>query len=334
MNSNRLSGNRLSLVVALLAGGVLLASEIPAAPAVPAQPMYDISDLPDLKVDPLLFMDRSTAVGVLDGTRLVIESAGSERELRRGGQFDNLTRAGDELLWTESRGEALTVWAANLATGAAPRQLTADTGNAIFSGNQYDLVVADGRVHWAAAPNDGDDVTQIRSVALTGGPVETDVEPGQWSLTAWPWITDDAGGAGAGRLRNLDTTETIDVPTSGAEWSTCSPTWCRVMVMSAAQDLARIDLMHPDGSGRRRIAGPTARAGVDDVAVLDRFEILAEPGPHSDVTGTAALVLFDLRTGRTGTVDPAAGSVFTHDGMLWWQSASTWHTLDLRTVNG
>jgi hypothetical protein len=100
--------------------------------------------------------------------------------------------------------------------------------------------------------------------------------------------------------------------------------------------LARIDLMRPDGSARRRIAGGQAQAAVNDVAVLDRFEVLAEPGPDADVTGTAALLVYDVATGRTVEVAPAVDGAFTSGGMLWWSTGDVdtirWHTLDLRTV--
>ena len=75
---------------------------------------------------------------------------------------------------------------------------------------------------------------------------------------------------------------------------------------------------------------------VNEVAVLDRFEILAEPGPNSDLTGTAALLVYDITTERTVLVDPAADGAFTKGGMLWWstgdQDTIVWHTIDLRTV--
>jgi hypothetical protein len=97
----------------------------------------------------------------------------------------------------------------------------------------------------------------------------------------------------------------------------------------------RVDLMHPDGTARRPVAGPGARSAVDDVAVLGRFAIFTEPDAFSDLTGSAALIVYDLATGRTVLVSPAAGGVATHDGLLWWstgQNVLLWHTLDLRTA--
>lgn len=125
----------------------------------------------------------------------------------------------------------------------------------------------------------------------------------------------------------------IRVP--GGEISDCEADWCRVMVLTAKGDLLRIDLMRPDGSDRRQVAGPGARAAVGDVAVLGRFEIFSEPDEYSDLTGTAALVVYDIATARTVLVTAQAGDVGTHDGLLWWstgQNDLTWHTLDLRAA--
>jgi hypothetical protein len=342
---------RTGLVVALLAAGALLAGGLPeqqqpqaaATPTVEtAWPSAKRADLRELTVEPLLFLDATTAVGTVTENgyvRLLVEPAGGERrELRRlpdtgEPRFDNLTAAGGELLWTESSGDGpVEIWAAKDA--AAPRRLTAGTGNVLFYGNQYDLVVAGGRVHWAAG--DDEKTTEVRSVALTGGPVTVREVPGQWALTAWPWLTDDVGGqAGSIRMRDLNSGREVRVVTSGAEWSMCSPAWCRVMVMSG-EGLARIDVMRPDGSDRRRVAGPGTQSAVTDVAVLDRFEILSVPRPDSDLTGTAGLLVHDLTTGRGVSLAAAADLAATRDGMLWWstgdQETAVWHTLDLRTI--
>ncbi|MBB2941227.1 hypothetical protein FB565_000931 [Actinoplanes lutulentus] len=339
---------RLGLIVALLAAVALLAGGLPdqksaTPPAVtrptPAQawPQAARADLRDLGLDPLLFLDATTPVGTTEEgefLRLMLK----DRQIRRlpaSARFDNLTKTGNELLWTETSEDGRTeIWAFDTTGGNTPRKLTADTGNILLYGTQYDLVVADGRVHWAAA--DDDKATEIRSIALTGGPVGKHVEQGQWALSAWPWLTDDVGGqAGEIRLRDMKTQETRTITAGPAEWTMCSPAWCRVMVNSAA-GLARIDLMRPDGSERRRIAGPGTQAAVNDVAVLDRFEILSEPRPDSDLTGTAGLIVHDVRTGTTVTLSVAADLAASRDGMLWWSTgsreATLWHTLDLRTA--
>ena len=94
--------------------------------------------------------------------------------------------------------------------------------------------------------------------------------------------------------------------------------------------------MRPDGSARRRIAGADASAAVIDVAVLDRFEILSQAGPGSDVTGVTGLRVYDISTGGTVDLSPAANSAFTRAGVLWWSTGSAeatmWHSVDLRTA--
>jgi hypothetical protein len=305
-------------------------------------------NLPDGPIfQPGLFLDARTAVGTApspDGAsvRLLRRGPGEQlREWRRvplagNPQFDNFTAAGDRVVWTESSdGARLQVWAADVGTGEA-RRLTADTGNAVFYGSQHDLVVADGRVHWVAAGAEGAEVTELRSVPLTGGAVSVREERGEWSLTTWPWLTDGTGDqTGTTVLRDLTSNRESRVSTTGTELTTCTPVWCRVMV-TASDGLARIDVMHPDGSARKRIAGGGARPAVVDVAILDRFEILSEARPDSDLTGTEALLVHDIATGRTVDLSPAVDGAFSRGGVLWWstgdQDSIVWHTLDLRTV--
>jgi hypothetical protein len=341
---------RIALGTALLAAGALLAGALPDQPVTPvagagltadqAWPGAQRADLRDLTVEPLLFLDATTAVGTVvdgDSVRLSVEKAGVLQDIRRlpaDARFEGLTVNDGRLIWAESvDARPVEIWTAG-QNGGGPRRLTADTGNTLFYGNQHDLVVADGRVHWAAG--DGDKITQIRSVALTGGAVQVREEKGQWALSAWPWLTDDTGTqSGQVRLRDMVTGREVQVPTSGVESTMCSPAWCRVMVMSG-EGLARIDLMRPDGSDRRRVAGAGTQAAVNDVAVLDRFEILSVPGPDYDLTGAAGLIVHDLQTARTVPLAVAADTAATKDGVLWWstgdQEAAVWHTVDLRTI--
>jgi hypothetical protein len=293
---------------------------------------------------PGLFLDARTAIGTApapsgDRLRLLVRNAdGTVRELRRrplagNPVFDAFATDGTTVAWTESvDGRRTEIWAATVPGPA--RRLTADTGNVLSYGSQYDLVVADGAVHWAAA--DGDVQTEIRSVPVAGGPVSVRAEPGVWSLTTWPWLVDGAGDrTGTTRLRNPVTLRDVEVESSGAELTSCSPAWCRVLVITG-EGVARIDEMRPDGSDRRRIAGSEATAAVTDVAVLDRFEVLAEPRPDSDLTGTEGLVLHDLAERRTVELSAAVDGAFSRNGVLWWstgdQDTMVWHTLDLRTV--
>ena len=352
----------LGLAVAVAAGVALLVlgprpgagpapvGRVTAAVAWPRAQRAEIpGNLPDGPIfSPELFLDARTAVGTApspDGRsqRLILRRVdGSLRELRRlpldqTPEFDNVTAAGDQIVWTESTDRVgLQIWAADPRTGAPARRLTAGTGNAVFYGSQYDLVSDAGRVYWTAAAAQDEEVTEVRSVALTGGPVRIRVERGAWALSGWPWLTDGGGDqAGTTRLRNLVTNRDARVASTGAELTTCSPSWCRVMVLNAG-GLVRIDLMHPDGSARRRIAGNAAGAAIPDVAVLDRFEILSEARSDSDLTGTESLLAYDLGTGRTVDISASVDGAFSRGGVLWWstgdQDSIVWHTVDLRTV--
>jgi hypothetical protein len=351
------------LVVALVAGAVLLVwspqqEKATAAVRVPlagAWPRAQRADLPGNLRDgpvfhPEIFLDARTAVGTApspagDAVRLLVRNADETvRELRRrpidtAPEFGALAVAGDDLVWTESaNGVPVQIWTAK-TTGGPPRRLTTDTGDVLTFGSQWDLVIADGAVHWAAAGAKGagdGDVTEIRSVPLAGGAVRVREERGAWALTAWPWLVDGGGDqSGTTRLRNIATNRETPVESTGAELTTCAAAWCRVLVMNG-DGLARIDLMRPDGSQRQRVAGGTASAAITDVALLDRFEILAEAGPDSDLTGTEGLLVYDLATHRTVDVSPAVAGAFGRNGVLWWatgdQDSLVWHSLDLRTV--
>jgi hypothetical protein len=77
----------------------------------------------------------------------------------------------------------------------------------------------------------------------------------QWQI----WTASRA----AGKARRL-VADAGDVLLGGGQYDL---DWCQVMVLTARGDLVRVDLMHPDGSAPRQIAGPGARSAVDDVAV-------------------------------------------------------------------
>jgi hypothetical protein len=346
-----------SLAVALVAGGALVirgpepdraAATGPVAAAV-AWPRAARADLLGFLPDgplftPGYFLDARTAIGTApspDGAalRLVRVSGSTVRELRRlpladNPDFGNFAGADGVVVWTEStNGSPVRLWALDTRGRTPARRVTADTGNAVFYGSGYDLVIAGGRVYWTAAGRDPT-VTEIRSVALTGGAVRIRRESGVWALSAWPWLTSGEQSLTV-RLVNLDTGRTIAVRGSGPELSTCGPTWCRVTVLNAGGQV-RVDLMRTGGGDRRRIAGSTTSAAVTDVAVLDRFEILSEAGPDSAVTGTARLLVYDIATQRTVDVSAEVTGAFSRGGVLWWGTGEpddlTWHTIDLRTV--
>ncbi|MGW0431401.1 hypothetical protein ACWDV4_02450 [Micromonospora sp. NPDC003197] len=310
---------------------------------------------------PALFLDARTSVGTAPnpgGThlRLVVRAAdGALRELRRlpltgTPQFSALAVTGSRLAWAESTstedGRTRTeMWTVDLAADRPAQRLTRDTGEVLFFNSQYDMVIHEDRLYWAAAPPEAspaavtagaEPVTEVRSVALTGGPVQVRREPGAWAMSAWPWLVTAGGGAsGPIRLRNLDAREVVDVD-AGAELVSCSPTWCRVLVLGD-DGPSRIDLMRPDGRARRQIADGAATASVIDVAVLDRFEVLSLSDVQRTVTNTQQLLLYDLRRNQTVVVAEGVGTVFCRGGVLWWSTGNNetvaWHTLDLRTLS-
>jgi hypothetical protein len=355
------------LAVALAAAGTLLAlSPDPKQPAGPQSPRTvpqvwpgaERADLPGGLPDgamysPVYFLDAKASLGTAPdpaGTtqRLVLRGAdGSVRELRRlpvdgTPQFGGFVRAGDEVAWAESvsgaDGTARTrMWVANVASGAAPRLLTEDTGDVVLFNSQYDMVIAGDRLYWVAVSPQGDTATEVRSVPLAGGAVSVREEPGAWALSAWPWLVSAGSGqTGPVQLRNMDTGQVTTVGAAPTELATCGPAWCRVLVL-AGDGPSRIDLMRPDGGDRRRVAGGAATASVIDVALLDRFEVLSQSsGDQSAPISAQQLLLYDLKEKRVVVVADGVGIVQSRGGLLWWSTGNSettaWHTLDLRTL--
>lgn len=272
---------------------------------------------------------------------------GTVRELRRlpidgAPQFGGFTRSADAFAWSETtsdeRGAGRTeLWWTDLAAGGSARRITADTGDTVFFNSQYDMVIEGGRLHWVAVAPGEEIATQIRSVPLTGGPVSVRTEPGAWARSAWPWLVSaGAGESGPVRLRDLVARKILDVPAGGTELVSCSPTWCRVLVL-AGDGPGRIELMRPDGSQRRPVAGGEATAALVDVAVQDRFEVLSLADAQRSAAGNQRLLLYDLREERTVTVAEGVGMVLCRGGVLWWSTgdidAAIWHSLDLRSLD-
>ncbi|WP_239080332.1 hypothetical protein [Paractinoplanes brasiliensis] len=344
------------LGVALVAGAALIWAPSPAEPAPPpptaAQAWPDAQkgtlppDLPDgTAYDPGLFLDIRTSVGsapTRDGKhiRLVIRGPGEAvRELRRlpltqNPAFVSPSVAGDILVWAESTRAGLHLWTADLRAGRPARLLTGDIGDARLYQTQYDLVISPGRVNWvAAAPEAG---TEIRSVALTGGPVAKRVVPGNWALTAWPWMVDGlADISGASRLRSLVTGEERAVPITRLSETACTPLWCRAVSLDD-DGYPKIEVVRTDGGERRLVARETARTVISDVAVLGRFEVFARVTPASELTGRDELLVYDIETNRTVRVSPEAGNVRYRNGVLEWTTGNAEsflrHVLDLRSI--
>ena len=295
---------------------------------------------------PRLFLNANDSVGVAltaDGSmwRVLARVDGKVSELRRvpasdAPQFDGFTASGDTVVWAESAAKAgadvrTTLYRSNWRTGAKASSITAATGDTSFFGGSYDLVVRDGKVFWATAG--GGQVTEIRSVALTGGSVAATKLTGAFGLTTPPWAV--TAGAGRGKpvqLVNLTTNQKVTVNTAPTETAACGPTWCRFAVVDDG-GLVRLDLQHPDGSGRRRIAGPEATPAVDQVALLDRFVPLKTDVPGAGV----GLSLYDIDSGKTALVAIGVSNVRAAAAALWWStgsgSSTVWSALDLSAVS-
>jgi hypothetical protein len=342
------------LATALAAGGVLLFTRPPQPPAPPAQAVALVwpaakraalaADLPDgTSYTPETFVDARTSLGTAptkDGKflRLLVQSDGKEKELRRLAIRDNPSVAavatqGTTVVWAENDARVMRLWAADLS-GQNARQLTADTGPARFYQSQYDLVIAEGRVHWAADAPDGG--TEIRSVALTGGQVTKNPEKGTWQLSAWPWLVDGvAAASGSTTLHNLTTGADVTIAAPAKAVTNCSPSWCRVVSFDK-KGFPRIELMHPDGSQRRTVATGEVETQIADIAVLDRFEVYAKVDANANLTGNAQILLYEIATRRTVEISPDASGVDYRSGVLWWSTGSqddfVRHSLDLRTI--
>jgi hypothetical protein len=358
-------GRILGLAVALTASGVLIltsgshrpppGAETTLAQAWPdAKPADVAAFMPDGPAySPLYFFDPATSVGTApskDGRfiRLLLRAGdGPPRELRRlpyqdSPQFGGLAVSGDTLAWAESTagadGRGITrMWAVQWRSAAAPRPLTSETGDVAFFNSENDMVIAGNRLHWVAVAPRTDPVTEIRSVPLSGGPASRRELTGAWALAGWPWVVSaGTGQAGPTRLHNLDSGEEISVNAPPIELVTCGTKWCRVLVLAGDGGPSRTDLMRPDGSDRRRIAGATTTAAVIDVAVLDRFEVLTRAGTEGSATSSQELLLYDLKEKRTVVVATAVGMVLSRGGFLWWSTgddeALVWHALDLRKL--
>jgi hypothetical protein len=323
-----------------------------------AWPNVKIGSLPAAAPDgpafqPLLLLDATTSVGSAptpDGTRLRLLAFpvnGRPEVLRTlpltaDPRFEGLTADGDRLAWAETttdaqgRGSTALYTASVSQLGRPPRLLTTDTGAITFFNSQYDLVIAEDRLHWVAVGPAESPLTELRSVALTGGDVRVRAESGSWARSAWPWLVSAVTvQSGEVQLRDLAARKRFTVPAEPTELVTCSPRWCRVQVL-AGDGPSRLDLMRSDGRDRRRMAGATETAAIIDVAVLDRFEVLTRPGQEGTAVSNQDLLLYDLTSKRTILVATGVGTIIYRAGWLWWSTGDVddvvWRSLDLRAL--
>jgi hypothetical protein len=341
------------LVVWLLALGEPARQTSAAPPGITVVPSWTgpaTVDLPGVLADgagytPRLYVNAQTSVGVAlggDGSvRVIVANAsGTFSELRRHDagrqvQVNGFATDGDTLVWMETSAESGRVvnalWRATWSVTGPPIQITTNTGEVRFHGVQADLLVADGQVSWAAIVPEQVARTEVRSVPLSGGQVTVREVDGDLLLSTRPWAVSLPGGPGSpATLLNLATDERVDVESEPDEAVFCDPTWCRVSVTGEAA-LVAIDVMHPDGSDRRRIAGPEATPTIGDATLLDRFVPLT-----TDLADGVGLSLHDLQTGRTDLVAREAANVQGRGGILWWSTGVgatlVWHALDLTAL--
>jgi hypothetical protein len=367
--SGRLGLGSAAFALALVAVARLLTLPDPSAvqptPAVPdemslsqAWPSSRIVEragvLPDgAPVDPVLFVDVDTMVGTAlttDGrsTRLVISTGNTFREIRRlpsdlYPEFSGVSVVADTLVWAEttastSSGVRTRLWRADWRTPhAAPVLITKDTGAVVFMHSRYDLVVADGLVHWVSA--DGAR-TQVRSVPIGGGAVKVRRVPGVFAFAGWPWLAAiSMSQAGPVDMVNIVTGQRMTVPSGPTEQANCGSVWCQVTVIGATGPV-RLDVMRTDGTGRRRIGGSGAAGVIGEPALLDRFVgVTVDEGSLSSVgapTLRQQLQVYDLRSDRTMLVDPSVDQVHAGGRMLWWsrdaERGSSWYVLDTSTL--
>jgi len=156
-------------------------------------------------------------------------------------------------------------------------------------------------------------------------------------LTAWPWLTTSPGATGDhAELDNPTTGARVTVPAPDGQMITCTPVWCR-LIADNAQQTQRIELMHPDGTGRQVLGDANSTALSDDVALRDRFEVLADPTPTSSPTIVIERVwLYDLTRRRSVLLTPAASNAGARGDYVWWSTGDNetlaWHALDLRSL--
>jgi len=250
--------------------------------------------------------------------------------------FDGYVSHGDRLYWTETtrRGDGtdrIELWAAPIApVRTGPAELVIDDmGSAYLSGSAYDVIVADGVISWVVVGDAAVPRTQVRSVLVPGGAVTTSVFQGTWRQTARPWLT--LSSADAAGLLNQQSGEQLMFAGTVLERVNCAPQWCRVTI-AEDDDALGLELAAPDGSQRRRIAGPGVRFIAVDPAALGRYELLGDTNGVS--SGEMRLLLFDALTDTTSLVDTGPlALVSVRDRFAWWQSGTftdpVWRVLDL-----
>jgi hypothetical protein len=376
---------RLALVAAVLA--VLVALVLPAVSATPPPASYSgpptvasvwpqasIGEIPGVLPDgssyePLavgagVSVGQETSTGAQGGqtTSLTVVTSGGTRRLREF-PADGSTRlaavmiGGSQAFWLESSplatvGPPTTLWAADLP-GGAPHLLASDPSSVLTVDPPYDLVLANGHLHWLAFRTDGG---EVHSVPVTGGQVSAQVLPWVYSIIGWPWLaTPMPGDHGPKHLLNVETGEQIDIDAPYTRELACVPGWCRVSTYDG-MNIVEVGTMHTDGSHYQVLSQFGRYYTVNDQPMLiGRFEVEGQPAASPTPSGTSTadtsntvidtgtpvpdtLWLVDVANGRRVqlTTDFAQGFHSDDNGHIWWSTgtgnAPMWHTLDLRSL--
>jgi hypothetical protein len=356
--------DRLGGVAALAVLGVLIAlpatppAVAPAGPATlahlwpRARPVTLAATLPTGDIyTPLLILDATTSLGLTSrpgaqGSVLVLlTDPARPRPLQNlspgtGDTVEAAAATPDRVFWLRSVDgsgggpEQASIWTARRDGGPA-QVLSTEAGPATTSGSEFDLQVADGRLYWTTAPPGPAPTTELRSIALSGGPVRVQTLPGSYALTTWPWLTTTLGGiGGVNELRNAVTGQRVPVATGTGDQPTCTPTRCRIQASTTTG--TRITYGRPDSSGPRVVPPDAGTPATVDVALLDRFAVLTAPTSTDVNSALQRLVLDDLTANRQVTVDIGVTRVGGYGSWLWWstgdQETLTWHLLDLSTL--
>jgi hypothetical protein len=300
---------------------------------------------------PAVVLDENTSVGVIasaDGQRTdlaLVPASGPPRVLQSqsvtdGGSFDGITASADRVYWMHTISDAsghaqVSLWTAPRIGGSSAR-LVANVGAPVFFGSEYDVQVVGDRLEWAASRPGQPNQTELRSIPLAGGPVATQVVPGTWALSRWPWlVTAPSATDQPSRLRNVETGAETTVRVPPNKQVTCSPVWCRMIPNNAAEP-TETDLIRPDGSDKRVVGDAKAAAIASDVALRDRFEVLMTMVTTTGRLAVSKLALYDIAARRTVQIDGAATNAGARGDFLWWSTGDNetlaWHGLDLRTL--
>lgn len=301
---------------------------------------------------PLFFLDAETSVGVtttsdVSTTQLVVmDSDGALRTLRtltgpKRPTIAATAATADHIYWIEASEDdegrrRAEIWRTPARSGDA-RRLATDFSEVLFYDSAYDLQVSGERVYWTAFGAGATEGSEIHSVPVDGGRIQVRRLDDVYALTEWPWATTGAAGEpGDIELLNLDSGQRRTVKAADNEILTCTPTWCRVTILINRGQEISVDLQRTDSSERRRVGSQALMPLNPDVALVDRFEVLAGPSPDGS-PATQRLWLHDLTTRRSAMLaDSVMAAIGSRGGYLWWSTGdnevTVWKVLDLRQL--